>query len=150
MTKSEIIKQDAKNKGVRLFNIRTMPIAQEVLTYKKMLKDALEQFERSTDVITRMVQEQLVNPFCDEHRCTFWSGMGGYGFKTRSGKDLTDTEWVTTISGRDKCLEMTVCSRYRRTQAAKDLTEILKILETKAHEKDACTIGCYMNDYSPA
>jgi hypothetical protein len=141
LSKSAIVRQVARGKNIPVFNIRLVPIAEEVKTYQDILKEALRTFEHTVDVTTQMVQKHLVNFFCDEHRCTFWSGMGGYGFKTRSGKDLTDTEWI------GKCLEMTVRPRYRRTQAAKDLTEILKILETKGHERDHCTIGCYMNDY---
>jgi hypothetical protein len=150
MTKSAILRQYARAHGIPVIDIIMKPLSERITQYKNLVEDARINFDATIQAIRDDIQNTLINPFCDKYRCTFWSGMGGYGFNTRNGKDLTDTEWKTTASGMSRCIEMVVVHRYRRTQAAKDLTEILKILETKGYDRDACTIGCYMNEYSPS
>ena len=105
--------------------------------YKKLIEQINDSADAAIDVLRQLIQKELINPFCAKYRVTFWSAMGGYGFRTRFNKDL--------IEYNDD--QYHIHPRYKRTQAAKDLESILKILDLKGHPNDSCSIGCYMADY---
>jgi len=99
----------------------------------------------AVDLLTKLIQVKHVNPFCQKYRCRFWSGMGGYNFITRHGKDLL----AYSFDRSPHALRVMVVRRFENTQAGKEVLEIAKILELKGHPSDNCSIGAYMSDFSP-
>jgi hypothetical protein len=117
-----------------------------VKEYEAKIEELNDSFIKSVNLVMKIVQLKLVNPFCKKYRVSFWSGMGGYGFKTRQGHDLND--YYTIPSGMPNAGTFPcVLRRYAKTKPGKELAEILKVLELKGYPTDACPIGAYMNDF---
>jgi len=116
------------------------------IDYKEKIEELNDAFNNGINLVGKMVQLELVNPFCKKYRVSFWSGMGGYGFKTRQGHDLSDYHTIPSgmpNAGTRPCVQW----RYAKTKPGKELTEIIRVLELKGYPTDACPIGAYMEDY---
>lgn len=102
----------------------------------------------AVDQVLRDIQKELVEPFCDKYRIKFWSGMGGYNFITRGGKDLLDSGVLNNPSGKGYHVEIYVKRPYKRTQCGKELEELMKVLKHVSILCNAtCSIGAYLTDY---
>jgi len=105
--------------------------------FKGLLADLERRHAEESDVLIKQIQDELVHPFCKKHRVSFWSGMGGYNFKTQHGKDCI------TYDSPPK-----VIPRMPGSTACKELAAIIPILETILPAvNNRCGLGCYMQDY---
>ena len=112
--------------------------------YEKQFEHINELASSAANLLVKVIQKTQVNPFCQKYRISFWSGMGGFGFQ-RNGNGTNFTDW---FPGKD-VPQIMVTPQYRKTKAAEEMTELLKILTLKSHPNDNCEIGCYMVDYIP-
>ena len=118
--------------------------------YEALLKDINDKAYQLRELIRKLVMKELIVPFCDKYRISFWSGMGGYGFKTRSGEDFTDWFVRDCKSGRGNFVVCDVVSVYKKTSAAKEtISEILPVLNLIEQPGERCSLGCYLEDYTP-
>jgi hypothetical protein len=119
--------------------------------YKAMIEKIDRQASEAVDLVLKQIQDEVIVPFCQKYRIKFWSGMGGYNFITRGGKNLLDSSVCNNLSGNGYHTEIIVVRRYRKTQCGKELAEIIKVLElmgTESHPNEVCPLGAYLEDYS--
>lgn len=100
-----------------------------------MIDDVNKKCDEAVSLITQLIHESLVKPFCIKYRVKFESGMGSYSFCTRQGTNLIDYNYK---------VEAVVHHRFKDTQAGKELVEIIKALELRGRPEDRCPIGAYM------
>jgi hypothetical protein len=105
--------------------------------FESIIKALAIRHAEESDALIKQIQDELVHPFCKKYRVRFWSGMGGYNFRTRHGKDIFSYDSPPKV-----------IPRMQRTQAGKELAAIIPILETILPAvNNRCGLGCYMQDY---
>jgi len=116
--------------------------------YKGQIKLIEMRASNAVDQVLRDIQKEVIEPFCNKYRIKFWSGMGGYNFITRGGKDILDSGVCDNPSGKGYHIEIYVKRPYRKTQCGKELVKLIKLLEHRSILCNAtCAIGAYLTDY---